>query len=186
MELSDKELIDKYLAGDERAFELLYGRYRKLLYYFLHEFLRSDNSCLDDIFQQTWLKAIDNLPKYHDDCSFGAYLKTIAKNLIIDQARKRKRQGMIFEFNSNVLLEIHNDQDSDMPWFELTRAEGDEAYNEALKILSDEQREVYELRCNNMSFKEIACKLGVSINTVLSRMNYAKKKLQEFLKHKEQ
>ena len=115
-----QELIDNYLRGDERSFEILYGRYRKLLYFHLHDFLKSDKIELDDIFQQTWLKAIDNLPKYQEQSSFGAYLKTIARNLIIDRARKKKRQGIVFEFNNDILSEIHNDKMSDMPWFELT------------------------------------------------------------------
>jgi RNA polymerase sigma-70 factor (ECF subfamily) len=185
MELSDKELIDNYLAGDERSFEILYARYRKLLYFHLHDFLKSDNIELDDIFQQTWLKAIDNLPKYQDQSNFGAYLKTIARNLIIDRARKKKRQGVVFEFNADILSEVHNDKISDMPWFELTEAEMQHGYEEALKVLSKEQRQVYDLRCQNLSFKEIAKRLNLSINTVLSQMNYAKKKLQSVLKTKE-
>ena len=185
MELSDKELIDNYLRGDERSFEILYGRYRKLLYFHLHDFLKSDKIELDDIFQQTWLKAIDNLPKYQEQSSFGAYLKTIARNLIIDRARKKKRQGIVFEFNNDILSEIHNDKMSDMPWFELTESEIQQGYEEALQLLSKEQRQVYDLRCQNLSFKEIAKRLNLSINTVLSQMNYAKKKLQSALKAKE-
>ena len=185
MELSDKELIDNYLSGDERAFEILYGRYRKLLYFHLHDFLRGDNIDLDDIFQQTWLKAIDNLPKYQDQSSFGAYLKTIARNLIIDRARKAKRQGMIFEFNPDILNEVQAEKISDMPWFELTEIEAQQKFEEALQVLSEEQRLVYDLRCQNLSFKEIAKRLNLSINTVLSQMNYAKKKLQSVLKAKE-
>lgn len=181
MERSDKELIDNYLSGDERAFEILYGRYRKLLYFHLHNFLKNSDSELDDIFQQTWIKAIDRLPQYHDQSSFGAYLKTIARNLIIDRARKLKRQGVVFEFNGDLLSEIHNDKLSDMPWFELTEIESSQIYQEALEQLPQEQKVVYDLRCSNMSFKDIAKKLGISLNTVLSRMNYAKKRLKMIL-----
>jgi RNA polymerase sigma-70 factor (ECF subfamily) len=186
MELSDKELIDNYIAGDNRAFELLYGRYRKLLYYFLHDFLRDDNSELDDIFQQTWLKVIDNLPKYQDQGAFGAYLKMVARNLVFDRMRKLKKSGMTLEFNEEVLNDIHADRKSDMPWFELEEIEQESAYQEALQELSVEQKRVYELRCQNFSFKEIAAQLNLSINTVLSQMNYAKKKLQQVLKDREE
>ena len=186
MELSDKELIDNYIAGDNRAFELLYGRYRKLLYYFLHDFLRDDNSELDDIFQQTWLKVIDNLPKYQDQGAFGAYLKMVARNLVFDRMRKLKKSGMTLEFNEEVLNDIHADRKSDMPWFELEEIEQESAYQEALQALSVEQKRVYELRCQNFSFKEIAVQLNLSINTVLSQMNYAKKKLQQVLKDREE
>ena len=186
MELSDKELIDNYIAGDNRAFELLYGRYRKLLYYFLHDFLRDDNSELDDIFQQTWLKVIDNLPKYQDQGAFGAYLKMVARNLVFDRMRKLKKSGMTLEFNEEVLNDIHADRKSDMPWFELEEIEQESAYQEALQVLSVEQKRVYELRCQNFSFKEIAAQLNLSINTVLSQMNYAKNKLQQVLKDREE
>lgn len=186
MELSDKELIDNYIAGDNRAFELLYGRYRKLLYYFLHDFLRDDTSELDDIFQQTWLKVIDNLPKYQDQGAFGAYLKMVARNLVFDRMRKLKKSGMTLEFNEEVLNDIHADRKSDMPWFELEEIEQESAYQEALQALSIEQKRVYELRCQNFSFKDIAAQLNLSINTVLSQMNYAKKKLQQVLKDREE
>ena len=60
-ELADGELIRAYLSGDAESFEILYNRYRKPLYAFLNRLLENSPAA-DDLFQQTWLKAIRNLP----------------------------------------------------------------------------------------------------------------------------
>lgn len=181
---SDSELINRYLQGNHRAFELLYGRYRNLLYYHLNRLLNYNNSDIDDIFQQTWIKVIDNLPKYKEQNNFGAWLKLIARNIVIDRARSAKRRGMVFTFNSEILIETCDENESVFPWYELAEEDKSKTLDEAMQSLSREQRNVYELRCQNLSFKEIASKLNLSINTVLSQMSYAKKNLQNYISNR--
>ena len=66
-EIPDPELIRMYLDGDSSAFDMLYERYRRPLYGYLQNLLRGEQANADDIFQRTWLKAIDNLHKYESE-----------------------------------------------------------------------------------------------------------------------
>jgi RNA polymerase sigma factor (sigma-70 family) len=85
----DDELVRRALAGDARAFALLYVRYRnvvwKLAYYKL-----GDRDDADDVMQQTFLKALRELSRYRASGSFKAWLLTICRNACNDRRRSAK------------------------------------------------------------------------------------------------
>ena len=87
-EVEDAILIKEYLAGNDRAFTVLYERYKGLLYSYLNRLLDNDRPSADDLFQQTWIKVIDQLAHYEDRQQFSAWLLRIAHNLTIDWFRK--------------------------------------------------------------------------------------------------
>ena len=91
-EIGDVQLIHAWINGDARAFDMLYDRYKQPLYGYLHNLFRGENANIDDIFQRTWLKVIEHLPKYQDQEKFSAWLMRIAGNLAIDFFRSRKRR----------------------------------------------------------------------------------------------
>ena len=78
--------IKAYLNGDNKAFEVLYYRYKKQLYGYLYNLLKNSGIDPDDIFEETWLKVIDKLPQYNDDGRFSAWLFRLAHNIFIDQS----------------------------------------------------------------------------------------------------
>ena len=84
---SDIQLISAYLHGDEKSFEELYFRYRKLLYGYLNNLCGNDSEA-DEVFSETWTRAIDNLSKYRDNGKFSAWLFRLAKNIFIDRIRR--------------------------------------------------------------------------------------------------
>ena len=90
-ETDDKTLIQEYLSGRDESFTVLYERYKSLLYSYLNRMLEGDRACADDLFQQTWVKAIDQLERYEDRQQFSAWLLRIAHNLTIDHFRKSGR-----------------------------------------------------------------------------------------------
>ena len=85
----DAVLIRKFIDGDEAAFEDLYRRYRSKLYAFLNNLIGSGAEC-DEVFEETWLRVIDRLPKYRDDGRFGAWLFRVARNIFYDRLRRRR------------------------------------------------------------------------------------------------
>ena len=99
---SDSVLIKAYLHGDGQAFESLYNRYRKQLYGYLHNLLRNSGIDPYDIFEETWLKAIDKLSKYHDDGRFSAWLFRLAHNVFIDHIRKKRNHIFVFTDKENM------------------------------------------------------------------------------------
>ena len=92
-ERSDYELITDYLEGNDSAFEQLYQRHRKRLYGYLNGMMPWSPAEVDDVFQQTWVRAVTRLPKYRDQGYFAAWLFRIGRNLLIDKVRRSKREN---------------------------------------------------------------------------------------------
>jgi RNA polymerase sigma-70 factor (ECF subfamily) len=183
-ELSDSELINSFLGDELSAFEALYGRYRKQLYAYLHRLLPGQHTVVEDIFQQTWIKVINQLHGYRHNQKFLAWVIRISHNLAIDHFRKMKREGQSdFEDDKNPLLSDEKYE----AWKNIDRAELSEALENCIRTLPPEQKEVFLLRQEDISFKEIAEIQKCSINTALGRMQYAVRNLQKQLsewKHK--
>ncbi len=181
-EVDDAILIKEYLSGDDRAFTLLYERYKALLYSYLNRLLDNDRPSADDLFQQTWIKVVDQLPHYEHRQQFSAWLLRIAHNLTIDYFRKCGRQS---QYEGGSLDDSETsidppDKDNE-PWRGMHREELEKAVSEAVGKLSPELREVFLLRRENISFREIAVIQKCSINTALARMQYALKNLRKSL-----
>ncbi len=175
----DIELIKGYLSGAGGDFEELYDRYKKLLYGYLNNMLPQQQSTVDDIFQQTWLKVIQKLPEYRCSNHFSAWMIRIGHNLVIDYFRRNKK-------NVNQ-LSLDDEDTPDFPdtdkqvWDSMDHSDFEHALGDALKTLQEEQREVFMLRHDKISFKEIAEIQKCSINTVLARMQYAVRNLKKNL-----
>ncbi|UDQ99110.1 sigma-70 family RNA polymerase sigma factor [Lentisphaerota bacterium WC36G] len=176
--MEDCQLIEKYLKGDNKCFDALYEKYRKPLYSYIYKLVYNNQHLCDDIFQQTWVKIINKLDKYSDKDKFIYWAFTIARNLVIDNVRKNKKH------QNTIAREAFDDdgieitKDYNEPWQDLNNLEISQAITKALDKLPENLREVFLLRSNDVSFKEIAKIQDCSINTVLSRMKYALNKLK--------
>ena len=179
MNKPDIELIKGYLGGAGNDFEELYDRYKKMLYGYLNNMLPQQQSTVDDIFQQTWLKVIEKLPEYKCSNRFSAWLFRIAHNLTIDHFRRSKKFNNQVELDSEDAPELP-DKDN-LVWENMDRSDFERAMGQVLETLQEEQREVFMLRLDKISFKEIAEIQNCSINTVLARMQYAMKNLKKSL-----
>lgn len=179
-EESDYNLIRQYLAGNQAGFEILYRRHGKRLYGYLNGLLPGDRAEVDDLFQQTWLKVIDSLGQYRDQGCFTAWLFRIGKNQLIDRQRRVKRTRDVILPESEDTPEPGAPAGSE-PWRVLDEEELATVLGRALAGLPPEQREVFLLRREERSFKEIAAMQNCSINTVLARMQYALKNLRSKL-----
>lgn len=178
-EKNDSELIRAYLKGDEHAFEQLYHRYRTMLYGYLNNMLQNNSAEVDEVFSETWTRVIDKLPGYRDDGKFSAWLFRVAKNIFIDRLRRFHPERFTAIDDEN-MPELPDDN-ALSPDRELGATDTGKAILAALAQLPDEQKEVFLLREQEFSFKEIAEIQQCSLNTVLSRMRYAIKALRTFL-----
>ena len=161
---TDLELIQEFQSGSSPAFDALYERYRRPLYGYVNRQMQGHTSQADDVFQQTWMRAIDNLSTYRDQEKFSAWLMRIAHNLIIDYYRSLKRRA-------------EDELDDEMDERERARR-----LTAALNSLTPELREVFLLRRENIPFQQIAKIQNCSVNTSLARMRYAIKQLTDKLK----
>ncbi|OPZ28999.1 MAG: RNA polymerase sigma factor CarQ [Lentisphaerae bacterium ADurb.BinA184] len=175
--VDDADLIQGYLAGDEQAFNSLYQRYRKPVYSYLCRMFPGRHALVDDLYQQTWLKVIDRLAGYRHQDRFISWILRISHNLAIDHCRQESHAGAQALEDDAVPAPA-----AGAPGAELGRDELAAAIGEAVAQLPVEQREVFLLRQEEIPFKDIARLQGVGINTVLGRMHYAVRHLQERLR----
>ena len=176
--VSDEELILAYLEGDSDSFTILYERYKRPLYAYLNRML-GNHAQSDDVFQQTWIRVVRRLGEYESKQKFFAWLTMIAHNLAIDQFRREKKSAELPLDDENVAVSepvTHTE-----PWMRMHNRELGKALREAAEGLAEEQKEVFLLRQEGLSFKEIAEVQNCSINTVLGRMQYAVKNLRKRL-----
>lgn len=185
MDQKVKECLDGYRRGDIEALGELVEEYRRPLFGFIIKMTEGRGDA-DEIFQEVWLRAIKRLSSFKGG-NFLSWLFRIAHNLVIDRARKSKREVDLVSRETGDNPESLEDRIPDEgPGPAIIAREHDtqRVISAALKVLPAEQREVFLLRSEgDMSFKEIAEVQGVSINTALARMQYALEKLRRELKN---
>lgn len=175
-ELTDEELALAYVEGDNKAFDLLLQRNESKLFSYIM-FVVHDENVANDIFQETFVKAIVKLQKgqYATNGKFGAWLMRIAHNVIVDGYRERKLCRMVDQRDNNDLSNLKGD--SVMGSYaerEMVRGQVMQDVKRLVAFLPASQREIVYMRYyQQMSFKDIAETTNVSINTSLGRMRYA-------------
>lgn len=138
--------------------------------------LVKDEDLANDLFQETFVKAIMTIKqgRYQSDGKFGAWITRIAHNHIIDHFRQEKALATISADNEEVDVlnrkELSEGTIEDLMIHDQTLTD----VRRLVEMLPAEQKQVLMMRYyENMSFKEIAERTGVSINTALGRMRYA-------------
>lgn len=172
--LSDEQLVKNYVNGDSDAFDTLLARYQQKIYSYIL-FLVHDDEVADDLFQETFMKAIVTIRqgRYVESGRFSAWLTRIAHNLVIDKYRQDRNSNVISNDASDA--DLFNDASlSDITVeMKMITEQSLTDVGRLLKKLPDNQKEVLYMRFyQDLSFKEIADATGVSINTALGRMRY--------------
>ena len=184
--LSDKELVMRYQAGDVSCFQILVDRYQNKVYSYIMMLVR-DRQLADDLFQDTFLKIIRTIKggAYKEEGKFIQFAMRIAHNLIIDYFRKEKRLPMVDPTKEDYDM-LANARMKDPSVEE--RIITEQIYDDLRKMINrlpDEQREGLNLRFySDMSYKEIADVTNVSINTALGRMRHALINLRKIAEEK--
>lgn len=184
--LNDQQLIDRYIAGEERAFEELLGRYQEKIYTSIYLFVR-DESLAQDIFQEVFIKIIHTLRegKYNHEGKFGQWAMRIAYNLCVDYFRRGKRRSIVQPTETFDIFDVLFSKDINAEQ-NIIRSQTHDKVRQLVDMLPPEQREVVILRhYADMSFKEIAVITRVSINTALGRMRYALINIRKLMEEKE-
>lgn len=171
---SEAFLVKQYIAGDEKSLSILINRHQQKIFGFI--FSKVYNKDLaEDIFQDTFIKVIRTLKrgKYNEEGKFLPWVMRIAHNLVIDHFRKNNRMPKFEGKGDFNILDFMTDGDLNAE-HKIIKDQIDSDLHELIKELPQDQLEVLEMRIfKEMSFKEIALKTDVSINTALGRMRYA-------------
>lgn len=183
MEQPEQVWLAEYRQGRVEALGRLVDHFRRPLYAFISRMM-DGHADADEVFQETWLRAIKNLDRF-DDEKLLSWLFRIAHNLVIDRSRRAKPAASLD-------APVREDDD---PLGQRLAAAGltpsaeagghdlGARIADAVGRLPAEQREVFLLRMEgDVPFKDIAKLQKVSINTALARMQYALAKLREELR----
>lgn len=182
MKMSDQELIQAYVKGDEKGLEILLNRYKSKIYTSIYLQVK-DEYLAEDIFQETFIKVINTLQagRYNDEGKFLPWVMRIAHNMVIDHFRREKRAPSVINNDGFDIFEVLQFEDDNVE-SKLVKSQRDVDLKKIIQLLPDDQKEVLIMRhfCD-MSFKDIADVTGVSINTALGRMRYALGNLRKMI-----
>lgn len=178
-------LVRKVLDGDGEAYRVLVERYQERLYYVCYGFVRNKEDARE-LAQEAFVKAYRNLPRFQFRSKFYSWLSRIASNLCIDWLRRMKvrkaeafDEGIAAKDSPGVLSMAHYKND---PGRAAEDAQLRVRLAEAIEELPDQQRQAIILReIDGLAYKEIAEIMEIPEGTVMSRLYYARKKLQKAL-----
>jgi len=174
------ELVQQCQAGEMSAFQELVSRYHQKVYMVILGLLRNREDALE-VAQETFFRAYRKINGFQGGSSFYTWLYRIAVNLSIDTQRRQKRNPLDFRETMDGVFESQNEVARD-PFADVHDKELREKLNRAINELTPEHKAVIVLRTiEGLSYKDIGEILGCSEGTVMSRLHYARKKLQDKL-----
>jgi RNA polymerase sigma factor (sigma-70 family) len=184
-EISDQQLIQDYLEGNQSALDKLITRHKDKVYTYIYLMIK-DKALADDLFQDTFIKVINTLRSgsYNEEGKFIPWVMRIAHNLVIDYFRKNQRIPIIENKDDYNVFKTYRVYDESVE----DKIVEEQIYKEVrnlVDLLPEEQKEVLLMRhYADLSFKEIAEQTNVSINTALGRMRYALINLRKLIAEK--
>ncbi|MEI8234406.1 MAG: sigma-70 family RNA polymerase sigma factor [Verrucomicrobiota bacterium] len=183
----DAQLVAQCQKGDCAAFDRLVTKYRNQVYATIYNLARNQDDAWD-LAQETFLKAWRHIAHFRGQSKFSTWLHRIATNVTIDWVR-RKQTASGVEFDDTLGLppiaagSATAPHAAPPPRQRLEAGEIQDRIDAALQQLSPEHRAVILLReVEGASYEEIAEATGCTLGTVMSRLFYARKKLQTLLR----
>src|SRR6266850_4259701 len=187
-DVSELELVKQCQRGDSTAFDELVVRYRTRVFGMIYNMVHNEQDAWD-LAQDGFVKAWKSIDRFRGKSSFYTWLYRIVMNVTIDWLRKKQIKGAGTEFDDAIQLKQVDPASKTVPKTEalpyetMERDEIRVRIDKAIAQLSSEQRAVILMKeIEDMQYHEIAEALGCSIGTVMSRLFYARKKLQTLLR----
>lgn len=173
---NESKLVSRLIDGDEKAFCELYAVYRERLFFFVLKFLKSDEyaeDILQDVFTNIWL----GRRLINPDIPFSAYIYAIVRNRVLNEIRDMEKRHSLREH----LLQ-HAVDYTDAPQNEIISKDLKDIIQKAYDSMTIRQQEIFRLsREGQLSYKEIADKLGISANTVHEHITASLHIMRRFL-----
>ena len=174
--VADNELVERTLTGDIRSYEELVRRYERLVGRVIYPYAGRE-AAVEDLVQETFLRAYDRLSTFNPEYRFKTWLLAIANNLGIDTLRRRRE---VVEFNPELHAPLAHGP-------EAAAAEADRArgVQDAVMTLPEAYSVPLVLRyAEDLTYAEIAEVLGITVPALKSRLFRARNMLAERLEER--
>lgn len=169
-EKTDTELAILLIHDDEAAFSELYVRYKDKLYYFCLHLLKSQEEA-NDIVQEIFIRIWESRSFINPDLSFSSFLYTMARNRIMNYFRDMDIDIKVKEIIASQKITTEETAES-----QIIYTEYQEILRTAIEQLPTQRQRIFNMsRIENMSHKEIAAELNISVNTVQEHISEALK-----------
>ena len=182
----EQEILDRCLAGEDSAWEVLLKAHSRKIYNLCYRFTgRAEEA--EDVTQEVFIKVFQTLKSYHAaQGSFGTWLNRVARNHLVDHYR-RARKDRVTSSLEDELPEAEQQPSPHMePTGQVESRERREVLQQGLDKLSPDLREAVILRdLHDLDYEEIAQVLSVPQGTVKSRINRGRLELGRVLKRME-
>lgn len=180
MNHEESEMISRCQKGDQEALKEIFDKYHKKVYRISYGVVRQREEALD-IVQEVFIKLFRSIRNFKGRSQFYTYLYRMTMNTAIDHARKAGKQ-----FFSSLDEEGSFEPPDELekgPERVLLQKELEERVKWAMSKLPAEQKAALIFRdVEGLSYQEMAEAMGCSIGTVMSRLHYGRKRVQELLK----
>src|SRR5690242_14936927 len=187
-DVSEPELVKRCQAGRSDAFDELVTRYRTRVFAMIYNMVHNEQDAWD-LAQESFIKAWKSIGRFRGKSSFYTWVYRIVMNVTIDWLRKKQVKGSGAEFDDTIQLKQIDPASRTVPKADalphqkMERQEIRARIEAAIAQLSPEHRAVILMKeMEDMQYHEIAESLGCSIGTVMSRLFYARKRLQNMLR----
>ena len=183
----DVNLIERALKGEQTAYDKLMKKYYPLIYNLIFRMIFKKED-VEDLVQESFIKAFNSLDKFDKQFAFSTWLFKIATNNSIDYIRKKKLSTFsidkeIESEDDDLKFEIpDNDFKPDLP---IISSERKELIDRAIETLPTKYRKVIEMRHKEeKEYDEIAKELKIPIGTVKAHIFRGRELLNKYLKDK--
>ncbi len=176
---SDESLVRNARNGDFSAFEVLFERHRALVYRFVYQMApRRDDA--EDIVQEVFVRAFQNLHRYRDEAKFTTWLLRIATNLGTDRARMFRRRQSLEQKEAAGALTWMTVGHTEDPIENLQREQLKSILRRAIGALPDHHRNVIMMRdIEEMEYPDMADLLGCTVGGAKLRVLRARRALRD-------
>ena len=174
------ELIRKCQKGDLAAYEDITAKYYRRVFMVILGMVHDRDDAMD-VAQETFYRAFKSIKRFQGGSNFYTWIYRIAVNLAIDFQRRKKRSPVDLKENMDEVI-VETEALGGDPFRELRDRRLGEKLLRAIEELTPDHKAVIVMRAvEGLSYKEIGRIMGCSEGTIMSRLHYARKKLQEKL-----
>jgi RNA polymerase sigma-70 factor, ECF subfamily len=176
---ADARLVERFLRGDARAFELLFRKHQSYAFNVAYGLVGNSEDAAD-ITQEAFLRVHRNMGRFRGDSTFTTWLYRVVVNLAITELRRRTRSRTVLMEDIAPAEAWRAEEEADAPVLHLEIDEERETVQRVLRHLPPDYRAVLVLRhFQQLAYEEICQVLGLTMSQVKTRLHRARRMFKE-------